>query len=159
MLKYSIHIILGPVLMFLFSYIGVQVDMNQEAAYTLGITAWVAYWWVTEAIPIPVTSLIPMILFPAYSVLSMDEATNAYSDKLIWLYVGGFIIALALEKWKLHIRIAKILLVGIGTNLHKIILGFMIACFVLSMWISNTATALMMLPIAESIIYRLKDKT
>lgn len=159
MLKYSIHIILGPVLMFLFSYVGLEAGMKQEAAYTLGITAWVAYWWVTEALPIPVTSLIPMILFPAFSVLSMDDAANAYSDKLIWLYVGGFIIALALEKWKLHIRIAKILLVSIGTNLNKIILGFMIACFVLSMWISNTATALMMLPIADSIISRLKDKT
>jgi sodium-dependent dicarboxylate transporter 2/3/5 len=159
MVKYIFKLVLGPILMLLFTYIGLHTGMESKAAYTLGITVWVAYWWVTEALPIPVTSLLPMILFPAFSVLNMDEATTSYSDKLIWLYVGGFIIALALEKWKLHIRIAKIILLMIGTNLNKIVLGFMVACFVLSMWISNTATALMMLPIAESLMNRLRDKT
>src|SRR5690606_12761404 len=91
-------------------------------------------------------------------VLNMDEAATSYSDKLIWLYVGGFIIALALEKWKLHIRIAKIILKTMGTNLYRIVLAFMLTCYLLSMWISNTATALMMLPIAESLMLRLQGK-
>lgn len=145
--------------MVIFLYWGFLAGMEEKAAYTLGVTVWVAYWWVTEALPIPVTSLLPMVLFPLFSVLPMDEASTAYADKLIWLYVGGFIIALALEKWKLHIRIAKIILLFLGSKVQKIILGFMVACFALSMWISNTATALMMLPIAESLIKRFDDKT
>lgn len=157
MLKYILQIISGPLLLVLLVWLGVESGMDEKAAYTLGITGWVALWWITEVIPIPVTSLLPMILFPAFSVLKLDEATTAYSDKLIWLYVGGFIIALALEKWKVHIRIAKIILVYLGTNLNKVVFGFMATCFLLSMWISNTATALMMLPIAESMIHKLKE--
>ena len=132
--------------------------MEEKAAYTLGITAWVAFWWVTETLPIPVTSLLPMVLFPLFSVLTIDEASTSYADKLIWLYVGGFILALGLEKWKLHIRIAKIILLFLGSDVKRIILGFMVACFALSMWISNTATALMMLPIAESLLKRFENK-
>ena len=158
MYKFILRVIAGPGLMAIFYWFGIQGGMTNQAALTLGITAWVAYWWVSETLPIPVTSLLPMILFPAFSVLSMDDAANSYSDKLIWLYVGGFIIALALEKWKLHIRIAKLILLKMGTNLYKIVLAFMLTCYFLSMWISNTATALMMLPIAESLIQRLQGK-
>lgn len=158
MYRFILRVIAGPGLMALFYWLGMQGGMSNNAALTLGITAWVAYWWVSETLPIPVTSLLPMILFPAFSVLPMDEAANSYSDKLIWLYVGGFIIALALEKWKLHIRIAKLILLKMGTNLYKIVLAFMLTCYFLSMWISNTATALMMLPIAESLIQRLQGK-
>lgn len=158
MYKYLFKLIMGPALMALFIYWGFQVGMEEKAAYTLGVTAWVAYWWVTETLPIPVTSLLPMVLFPLFSVLSMDEASTSYADKLIWLYVGGFILALGLEKWKLHIRIAKIILLFLGSDVKKILLGFMIACFALSMWISNTATALMMLPIADSLLKRFEDK-
>jgi sodium-dependent dicarboxylate transporter 2/3/5 len=157
MLKYIAQIIAGPLLMVALIWFGMESGMEKNAAYTLGITGWVAFWWISEVVPIPVTSLLPMILFPAFSVLKLDEATTAYSDKLIWLYVGGFIIALALEKWKVHIRIAKIILVYLGTNLNKVVFGFMATCFLLSMWISNTATALMMLPIAESLIHKLKE--
>ncbi|MFZ1703072.1 MAG: SLC13 family permease [Saprospiraceae bacterium] len=159
MLKYVLKLMLGPALLIVFVFMGLNIDMPENAAFTLGITAWVASWWVTEVIPIPVTSLLPMVLFPMFSVLTMDESTVSYSDKLIWLYVGGFIIALALEKWNVHIRIAKLVLVYIGTNLNTIIFGFMLACFLLSMWISNTATALMMLPIADSLLNRMDGKT
>lgn len=153
-----IRLLAGPGLMALFWLMGRNGGMTEDAARTLGITAWVAFWWINETLPIPVTSLLPMILFPSFSVLSMDDAATSYSDKLIWLYVGGFIIALALEKWKLHIRIAKMIVKTMGTNLHTIVFAFMLTCYILSMWISNTATALMMLPIAESLMQRLQGK-
>ncbi len=129
-----------------------------EAAYAvLCATLWIAIWWVSEAVPIAVTSLLPIVLFPLTGALDLSTTTEAYGHKYVFLYLGGFIIAIAIEKWKLHKRIALYIIRGIGTDVSKIILGFMVATAFLSMWISNTATAVMMLPIGMSIVAQLKD--
>lgn len=120
-------------------------------------TLWIAIWWVSEAVPIAVTSLLPIVLFPLTGALDLSTTTEAYGHKYVFLYLGGFIIAIAIEKWKLHKRIALYIIRGIGTDVSKIILGFMVATAFLSMWISNTATAVMMLPIGMSIVAQLKD--
>ena len=117
----------------------------------------VAIWWITEAVPIYVTALIPIILFPLSGGLELKQTTAAYGHKFVFLFVGGFILAIAIEKWKLHKRIALNIIGLVGTKKSNIILGFMIATAFLSMWISNTATAVMILPVGLAIISQLKD--
>ena len=116
-----------------------------------------AIWWITEAIPISVTALLPIILFPLTGGLELSETTASFGHKYVFLYLGGFIIAIAMQIWNLHKRIALNIISFIGTDVIKIILGFMVATAFLSMWISNTATAVMMLPIAMAIVDQLKD--
>lgn len=116
------------------------------------ITIWIAVWWVTEAVPLPVTSLLPIILFPLLGILNLSTTTSSYGDPIVFLYIGGFLLAIAIEKTGLHHRIALRIIKGMGTKLSMIILGFMIATGFLSMWISNTATAIMMLPIGLAVI-------
>ena len=117
-----------------------------------GVAMFMAIWWVTEAIPIPATALLPIIFFPILKVGSVADATRPFANPLIYLFMGGFIIALAMEKTNLHRRIALNIVSRVGTRPVSIILGFMAAAAFLSMWVSNTATAMMMLPIALSII-------
>lgn len=131
--------------------------MSNDAYLMVGITLWIAVWWITEAVPIAVTSLLPIILFPLSGILDVGATTSAYGDKYVFLYLGGFILAIAIEKWNLHRRIAINIINLIGTNVYRIILGFMVATAFLSMWISNTATAVMMLPMGMSIVSELKD--
>lgn len=114
--------------------------------------AWMICWWISEAAPVAITALLPLVLFPALGVMSMTESAVPYANTSIFLFMGGFMIALALEKHKLHERIALNLIKLTGTSGNGIILGFSIATGILSMWISNTATAMMMLPIALSVI-------
>lgn len=116
-------------------------------------------WWISEAAPVAITALLPLVLFPALGVMNMTESAAPYANSSIFLFMGGFMIALALEKHKLHERIALNLIRLTGTSGNGIILGFSIATGVLSMWISNTATAMMMLPIAISVINLLKSTT
>ena len=117
----------------------------------LSLGAWMVTWWVTEAVPIPVTALLPMVLFPLLSISTVREASQPYGDPVIFLFMGGFILALGLEKYNLHERVALNLIRLTGTSGNGIILGFMLATALISMWISNTATAVMMLPIASSV--------
>jgi sodium-dependent dicarboxylate transporter 2/3/5 len=117
----------------------------------------VATWWITEAMPIAATSLLPIILFPLSGALPLDDTTSSFGHRYIFLYLGGFILALSIEKWNLHKRIALNIIKLIGADVRKIILGFMIATAFLSMWISNTATAVMMLPIGIAIVKQMKD--
>ena len=128
------------------------------AAKVAGVAFIMAAWWVTEAIPIPATSLIPLVLFPLLGVAPMSVVAKAYAGPFFLLLMGGFMVALALEKWDLHRRIALGVIIRVGTRPHRLILGFMIAGAMLSMWISNTATTLMMLPIAAAVIQRMKDR-
>jgi sodium-dependent dicarboxylate transporter 2/3/5 len=123
-----------------------------EAKYVAASTALMVVWWITEAIPIPATALLPLILFPLFGVLSPAEAAAPYADKIIFLFMGGFIIAMSLQRWGLHERIALHIINKAGTSPRRLILGFMIATAFLSMWISNSATAMMMVPIAIAII-------
>ncbi len=133
-------------------------DSMPEAAFdVLCITLWMAIWWVSEAIPIAVTALLPIILFPLTGAVSIEDTNAAFGHKYVFLYLGGFILAVAIERWGLHKRIALSIIQLIGADIKMIILGFMVATAFLSMWISNTATSVMMLPIGTAIISQLKD--
>ncbi|MFK7922477.1 MAG: DASS family sodium-coupled anion symporter [Bacteroidia bacterium] len=150
-------LILGP-LLFIGTLLFFQAEgMSTEANAILASTLWIAAWWITEAIPIAVTSLLPIILFPLTGGLSLAETTSSFGHRYIFLYIGGFILAIAIERWNLHRRIALSIINFIGTDIKQIILGFMVATAFLSMWISNTATAVMMLPIGMAIVSQLKD--
>ena len=128
-----------------------------EVTYTAAIAVLMAFWWVTEALPIGITSLLPIILFPMLGVLDGKAISNAYINYVIFLFIGGFIMALAMEKWELHKRIALKILSIVGGSPFRIMLGFMLASAFLSMWMSNTATAMMMLPIAFSVTAALEE--
>lgn len=150
-------LILGPSV-FLLIFLFFRPDgLSKEGVAILASTIWVAIWWITEAIPIAVTSLLPIILFPLTGGLKLQDTTAAYGHKYVFLYIGGFMLAIAIERWNLHKRIALTIINLIGTNVKSIILGFMLATAFLSMWISNTATSVMMLPIAMAIVAQLKD--
>ena len=153
----KIGLIAGPTL-FLFILFFVQPEgLSKEANAVMASTVWIAVWWITEALPIAVTALLPIILFPLTGALDLAATTASFGHKYIFLYIGGFIIAIAIEKWDLHKRIALNTINLIGTNVSSMILGFMIATAFLSMWISNTATSVMMLPIGMAIISQLND--
>jgi len=122
------------------------------ASTVLAVGLWMITWWVTEAVPNPVAALLPLILFPALGIMNMSESAAPFANPSIFLFMGGFMIALALEKHRLHERIAINLIRITGTSGNGVILGFTLATGLISMWISNTATALMMLPIAISVI-------
>lgn len=145
-----IGLAMGPVLFFAFYFL-LPSSLSPKAITILALGAWMVVWWATEAVPIPVTSILPMVLFPLLSVSSVKEASAPYGDPVIFLFMGGFILALGLEKYNLHQRIALNLIRLTGTSGNGIILGFMLATAIISMWISNTATAVMMLPIANSV--------
>jgi len=132
--------------------------VSPQAYKVLAVAGWMITWWVTEAVNMPVTALIPLVAFPFLGVMNMREAASPYANPIIFLFMGGFMIALALEKHKLHERIALTLIRFTGTSGNGIIMGFMLATGFISMWISNTATAMMMLPIAASVINLLRTK-
>ncbi|UOQ95392.1 DASS family sodium-coupled anion symporter [Halobacillus shinanisalinarum] len=148
---------LGPLLFALTMILFNPETLSSEGQAILASTIWIATWWISEAIPIPVTSLLPIVLFPITGGLDLDATTSSYGSDTIFLFMGGFIIALAMERWNLHKRIALAIISAIGTNTERIILGFMVATGFLSMWISNTATAMMMVPIGLAIIYQVAD--
>ena len=152
-----IFLIAGPLLFVILQLLGTPEGMPESAYDVLSATIWIALWWVTEAVPIAVTALLPILLFPLTGALDLSTTTASYGHKYIFLYMGGFILAIAIEKWNLHKRIALHIIKLIGTNVKNIILGFMVATAFLSMWISNTATSVMMLPIGMSIVSQLKD--
>ena len=118
----------------------------------LAATLWIATWWVTEAVPIPATSLLPIVLFPATGVTGAAETTAPYADPVVFLLLGGFMLALGVERRNLHRRIALAVVSRVGLRSDRLLLGFMVATAVLSMWISNSATAMLMVPIATAIL-------
>ncbi len=128
-----------------------------EVTATLAVAALMAIWWISETIPLAVTALIPIVLFPALGVLDGKAVSEVYINHIIFVYVGGFMMALAMEKWNLHKRIALKLLVFIGVSPGRILVGFMATSAFLSMWISNTATTMMMIPIVISIVVSLEE--
>ncbi|WP_396636630.1 SLC13 family permease [Maribacter sp. R77961] len=150
-------LILGPISFFLILSFFHPEGLSKEANAVLASTIWIAIWWITEAIPIAITALLPLVLFPLSGGLDLPTTSSSFGHKYVFLYMGGFIIAIAIEKWNLHKRIALNIINFIGSDIRKIILGFMMATAFLSMWISNTATAVMMLPIGIAIIKQLRD--
>lgn len=150
-------LVLGPVSFILILFFFCPEGLSVQANAVLASTIWIAIWWITEAIPIAVTALLPLVLFPLSGGLDLSSTSGAFGHKYVFLYMGGFIIAIAIEKWNLHRRIALNIINLIGSDIRKIILGFMMATAFLSMWISNTATAVMMLPIGLAIIKQLQD--
>jgi sodium-dependent dicarboxylate transporter 2/3/5 len=144
--------ILGPLLFLLI--LAFPFDSLTPAAWkVIAVATWMVVWWISEAIPLAATALLPIVLFPSLGIFSTGEATAPYASSIIFLFLGGFLIALALERHKLHERIALNLIKLTGHKPGGIIAGFMASTAALSMWISNTATALMMLPIAISVIH------
>ena len=130
---------------------------NRKVTYTFAIALLMAIWWITEAIPLAVTALIPVVLFPLFGVVDGKTISAMYFNHLIFLFIGGFIMAFAMERWNLHRRIALRILLLFGVSPGRILLGFMLATSFLSMWMSNTATTMMMVPIALSIILKLEE--
>ncbi len=152
----KVGLILGPVLFFV--VLAFDFDPQNPALTRMAAVAiLMAVWWITDAIPLFATSLLPMILFPFLDIMKGGATAPIYFNSTIFLFLGGFMIALTMEKWSLHRRIAFILIKFIGGGSNKIILSFMIASAFLSMWISNTATAIIMVPIGLSIISKMEE--
>ena len=150
-------LIIGPLLLLIILLLTPFEGLSEQGHAVLATTIWIAVWWVTEAIPIAATALLPIVLFPLTGGMNLASTTASFGHKYVFLYLGGFLIAIGIEKWNLHRRIALTIIAFIGSDIRKIILGFMIATAFLSMWISNTATSVMMLPIGLAIIKQLKD--
>ena len=131
--------------------------LEMQAVKVLAVAALMITWWVTQALPMPVVALLPIILFPILGIANMEDTTAPYANPIIFLFMGGFMIALAIEKWGLHRRAALGIIKLTGTSGNRIILGFILSTGLLSMWLSNTATTMMMYPIALSVIKVLED--
>jgi sodium-dependent dicarboxylate transporter 2/3/5 len=153
--RQRIGLVTGPlvfVCFLIFTPFGIASSANAALASTL----WIATWWVTEAIPIPVTSLLPIVLFPLTGVVGVSGATAPYADPVVFLLLGGFLLALGIERWSLHRRIALAVVRVVGVQSDRLLLGFMLATAFLSMWISNSATAMLMVPIGTAVIVALE---
>ncbi len=147
----KIGFLLGPILFLVIYNLPFQI-ISAEADDVLAVAIWMVSWWITEAVSISVTALIPLAIFPLVGIMDMKTVSANYGSPIVFLFFGGFVMALALEKVNLHRRIALNIIRYTGTTPDKVILGFMLATASLSMWISNTATAVVMLPIALSVI-------
>jgi len=147
---------LGPILFLIVLLLPTPL-MSKEGDAVIAVALWMVIWWLSEAVSISVTALLPLLLFPLLDIMPIAEVGNNYGSPIIFLFFGGFVMALALEKVNLHRRIALNIIKITGTTPNKVVLGFMVATAALSMWISNTATAVVMLPIAMSVIKLLVD--
>lgn len=152
----KIGLLIAPILFLIITNLPVQL-ISEKGDAVIAIALWMVIWWVTEAIHIAVTALLPLLLFPLLKVMPMAEVGANYGSPIIFLFFGGFILALALEKVHLHKRIALTIIKMTGTTPNRVVLGFMIATAFMSMWISNTASTVVMLPIAISVIKLLID--
>lgn len=152
----KIGLLAGPLLFLLLYHLPFDL-ISAKAHPVIAVAAWMIVWWITEAVSISVTALIPLTIFPLVDIMTIKEVGPIYGSSIIWLFFGGFVIALAMEKVQLHRRIALNIIKITGTTPDRVVLGFMIATATLSMWISNTATTVLMLPIALSVINLLVD--
>jgi solute carrier family 13 (sodium-dependent dicarboxylate transporter), member 2/3/5 len=148
-----IGLLLGPATFLALLLLPAPAGMEAEAWRTAAVGVLMAIWWVSEAIPIPATALLPLALFPLLGVAGITDAATPYANPIIFLFLGGFMIAQAMQRWELHRRIALLVILRVGTEPVRLVAGFMIAAAFLSMWVSNTATAVMMLPIGLSVIH------
>ena len=145
-------------MLFIYFLFFTNLEPGQPAvSATLAVALLMAVWWITEAVPLAITSLIPVALFPLLGIMDGKDVSSTYFNHVIFLFIGGFMVALAMQKWNLHKRIALKILMFTGVSPARILLGFMFSTAFLSMWISNTATAMMMIPIVISVIDKLED--
>jgi len=144
--------VLGPTLLVITWLTDPPTGLSLAGWRVAGAAALMATWWISESVPIPITALIPLALFPLLNLGSIGDVATPYAHPIVFLFLGGFIIALAMQRWNLHRRIALYLIGIFGPRPNRIIAGFLLASCLISMWVSNTATTLMMLPIAVSIL-------
>ncbi|MGI9260963.1 MAG: SLC13 family permease [Woeseiaceae bacterium] len=150
--------ILGPSIFILMMITGQWQEVMPDSAWrAAAVGIWMAVWWATEAIPVPVTALLPLVVFDPLGVATIRDAATSYAHPTVFLFMGGFIMALALERWDLHRRIALMVVDHAGTDGRRLIGGFMLVCAVLSMWMTNTSTTMMLLPIVISVAAVIRD--
>ncbi|WP_440958145.1 SLC13 family permease [Oceanicaulis sp. LC35] len=157
-MRQRIGLITGLVIAVGLQFLPVPEGLDRAAWMLASLALMMGAWWASEAIPIAATALVPLALFPVFGILSMRNASAPYADPIVMLLLGGFIVALGIEKWNLHTRIALNIVAAFGSRPALMMLGFMTATGLLSMWISNTATTLMMIPIALKVADALKDE-
>ena len=148
----KVGVVLGPAAALLIILSDAPAGLSDTGWTTAAIGVLMAVWWATEAVPIAVTALLPLVVFPLLGIASIQETAAPYSNKVIYLFLGGFIVAFAMQRWDLHRRIALSVLQVVGGNGRSLIGGFMLASALISMWVMNTSTTMMLLPIAISII-------
>ena len=151
MMTKKIGLFLGPILFLILSQLPFP-NLDAKAVAVIGLAVWMVSWWITEAVSISVTALLPLVVFPLTGVMSINAVGANYGSSIVFLFFGGFVLALALEKVNLHRRIALSIIHKTGTTPNRVVLGFMLATGFMSMWISNTASTVVMLPIALSVI-------
>jgi sodium-dependent dicarboxylate transporter 2/3/5 len=151
----TLGLVIGPLLFALLLVMPLPDGMSPEARRLGACAVWMAVWWISEAVPIPVTALLPIVLFPVLGVMSASAVTGPYAHHLIYLFMGGFLIAVAMERWNLHRRIALQVVRRTGSSPARLVLGFMTATAFLSMWISNTAATMMMVTIGMAVLKQL----
>ena len=152
----KLALVLGPLLFLSFLFLSPDNELQLYQVY--GISSWMIIWWMAEVVPIYITAMLPMIIFPSLGLFSIKDTFVPYANPIIFLFMGGFIIALAMEERKLHIRMALFIIKLTGTKPLGILIGMMLSTAFLSMWISNTATTVLMLPIALSVLNLLKHQ-
>lgn len=148
----TVGLFAGPLIALVLLLMDPQGGLSDAAWRTAALGLWMAIWWATEAVPVGVTAFIPLIFFAPLQITGIKEAAAPYANPIIYLYLGGFMIAAAMQKWNLHKRIALALLSVSGTNGRSLVAGFMLAAALLSMWMTNTSTTMMLLPIIVSVI-------
>ncbi|MCH9696427.1 MAG: DASS family sodium-coupled anion symporter [Gammaproteobacteria bacterium] len=148
----KIGVVLGPALFLLMIISGAPDGLTVAGWSTASVGVWMAVWWATEAVPIAITALLPLVAFPMLGIASIQDTSAPYANKVIYLFLGGFIVAFAMQRWNLHRRIALTVLQYAGGNGRSLVGGFMLSSALLSMWVMNTSTTMMLLPIAVSII-------
>jgi len=151
-LRQKVGLITGPTLFFLVLASPVPEGMSMEASRVAAIALMMACFWMAETVPIPATAMLPIFLFPLLGVMPTADVTLSYGNQILFLFMGGFLIAVAMQKWNLHRRIALNVINKVGSSPNRLVLGFMLATSLLSMWISNTATCVMMTPVAIAVV-------
>ena len=148
----TVGLFIGPIIAIIMLLAPAPDGLSQEAWSVAAMGALMAIWWATEAIPIAITALLPLVFFPLLGISSIQEAATPFANKVIYLFLGGFIVACAMQRWNLHRRIALTILQYVGGNGRSLVGGFMLVSAALSMWVMNTSTTMMLLPIAISVI-------